>query len=739
MAVYSMFPINYDDIRSFQLFLWEDMPDAMLPVNPDGTSYYDTGDLAIFRLSSKSHWDVPVQIDGKTVHFLTSHPTPPVFDGPEDRNGTRNNDEIRFWADYVIPSRSGYIYDDNDISGGITPGDAFVIAGDQNSDPFDGDSVPGSIQQLLEHPLVNTKVTPYSAGGPEQSVLQGNANTLHVGDPAFDTADFFDGFPPAPFGGAPGNLRADYVLPRKQLQITDAGVFWPLDDDPLFPLVGTFPFPSSDHRLVWVDVRVPSRGFLTDEAPFITLDADVPADSSVKAIINSGEMVNGFTFEGLPDGIGLAPGEDKGTVNVFVAHEQTTVPFFGTADFQDASVSKLTLDTSKGNSMGAVLAAEVAIGPENGYLRFCSASMAGPAEGFSHYTFFANEEANDVVVVPSGAPYGPDPYWGSDRQAGYVVVLDAETGDFTQVAGMGRLNHENTIALPGWNQLAMLTTDDTFSGPSAQLYLYLADNESQVWGDEGSLWAFRVTGTDDGPVDPTDPFNGANDYLDLRPGDDWQGEFIPVPQDIARGLTGVAPQQALEDWSNDNNVFQFIRLEDLAYDKNNPRVVYVADTGRTRVIPDPTTGRMTRGPGGTTGQADNGSVFKFVFNEEDPRKVDSFSVLAQGDDPVYGDFVGFVNPDNMGTSPNSLMVQEDADDAKIWRYNLRNRKWSVVATVNDPDGESSGIVDASAWFGPGHWLLDVQGHGEFVDEEVIDGVTYKRESGQLLLMKIPGS
>ena len=123
----------------------------------------------------------------------------------------------------------------------------FVIAGDQNSDPNDGDSIPGSIQQLLDHPRVNTKVTPSSAGAVEQSLLQGGANTTHLSDPAFDTADFSD--------FAPGNLRADYVLPSKQLRISDAGVFWPLSDDPLFPLVGTFPFPSSDHRLVWVDVN----------------------------------------------------------------------------------------------------------------------------------------------------------------------------------------------------------------------------------------------------------------------------------------------------------------------------------------------------------------------------------------------------------------------------------------------------------------------------------------------------
>ena len=264
MAVYSMFPIDFDAIRTFQLFLWRDMPGALLPVDPStGQLWYSDEELDVFRLSSKSHWDVPIAIsdaDGrktKTVHFLVSHPTPPVFDGPEDRNGTRNHDEIRFWADYISKSRSRYIVDDQGQRGGLRGGALFVIAGDQNSDPFDGDSIPGSAQQLLEHPRVNTKVTPSSPGGPEQAALQGNANTLHVGDPAFDTADFFDGFPPPPFSGAPGNLRADYVLPKKNLRILDAAVFWPLSTDPLFPLVGTFPFPSSDHRLVWVDVRVP--------------------------------------------------------------------------------------------------------------------------------------------------------------------------------------------------------------------------------------------------------------------------------------------------------------------------------------------------------------------------------------------------------------------------------------------------------------------------------------------------
>lgn len=252
MAVFSRYPIVHDDIRTFQLFLWKDMPGALLPDDPSTEApadWYSPSELDVFRLSSKSHWDVPIDISGRVVHALVSHPTPPVFDGAEDRNGTRNYDEIRFWADYIHPARSDYIYDDGGGEGGLEPGAPFVIMGDMNSDPFDGDSIPGSAQLLLDHPLVNNKMTPASDGAVEQAELQGGANASHEGDPKFDTADFAD--------GAPGNLRVDYVLPRKSLRIRASGVFWPLSSDPLFRLVGTFPFPSSDHRLVWVALRVP--------------------------------------------------------------------------------------------------------------------------------------------------------------------------------------------------------------------------------------------------------------------------------------------------------------------------------------------------------------------------------------------------------------------------------------------------------------------------------------------------
>ena len=122
-----------------------------------------------------------------------------------------------------------------------------MILGDQNADPLDGDSVDVAIHQLLDNKRLTDPMAT-SEGAVEASALQGGANLTHTGDPRYDTADFAD--------GAPGNLRADYVLPSRKLDVLDAGVFWPVQADPLSALTGVFPFPSSDHRLVWVDLDV---------------------------------------------------------------------------------------------------------------------------------------------------------------------------------------------------------------------------------------------------------------------------------------------------------------------------------------------------------------------------------------------------------------------------------------------------------------------------------------------------
>ncbi len=274
-TIYSKYEIV--SVRSFQTFLWKDMPGNLLTNDPTGnrlTDFYSQDEINALRLSSKNHVDVTVRINGQDVHFLTAHPTPPTFDGAEDRNGKRNHDEIRFWADYV--AGASYIYDDQGTAGGLAAGARFVIAGDYNADPLDGDSFKGvvggkdynAIGQLLNNPRVNTSVTPSAPGGVDAATHpsnNGNANQNHLGDPAQDTADFSD--------AAPGNLRVDYVLPSANLQIEGAGIFWPTDPDRSAPnttgdaydLVGNFRdpslyanYPSSDHKAVWVDVQIAS-------------------------------------------------------------------------------------------------------------------------------------------------------------------------------------------------------------------------------------------------------------------------------------------------------------------------------------------------------------------------------------------------------------------------------------------------------------------------------------------------
>ena len=249
-AVYSKYPIQTAAIRSFQFFKWQDMPGHVAP-----PGFYTAAELAVFRLSSKNHVDLPIEVKpGHVLHLLASHPTPPAFDGGEDRNGRRNHDEIRLWADYI--SNAAYLRDDAGVSGGLAGEQRFVILGDMNADPLDGDSYLTAINQLRNHALVNATANPSSAGGAQQAAAQGGVNASQTGNPAYDTSDFFDG------SNGAGNLRVDHVLPSKAgFSILGSGVFWPTSSDPLYALLfltgsQTQGNQTTDHRMVWLDVAV---------------------------------------------------------------------------------------------------------------------------------------------------------------------------------------------------------------------------------------------------------------------------------------------------------------------------------------------------------------------------------------------------------------------------------------------------------------------------------------------------
>ncbi len=241
MLVLSRYPIDAQAVRTFRKLPWSALPDASRPVDPASRRfYYSDAIWKQLRLSSKSHWDVPVRTPLGTLHFLVSHPTPPVFDGPEDRNGARNADEIRLWREYISPGDKRWLCDDRGRCGGLDAEELFAIAGDLNNDPVDGDGRHEAIVELLEHPRVLRYAAPRSEGAAAIAAAYAAAGVHHRGSPAHATGDF---------GPKVGTLRLDYVLPSVGFALQGSGVFWPAERDPDAAIAD-----GSDHHLVWVDV-----------------------------------------------------------------------------------------------------------------------------------------------------------------------------------------------------------------------------------------------------------------------------------------------------------------------------------------------------------------------------------------------------------------------------------------------------------------------------------------------------
>ena len=479
----------------------------------------------------------------------------------------------------------------------------------------------------------------------------------------------------------------------------------------------------------------PNAGFITKAAPMLTPLAD---GVDVKPLLTVGETIGSYRFESIPDGIAIRPGGGT-TFDIWVNHETSKVPFpftpatgVGLTDFDNAQLSHLALHRGSGR----VLSGNYAIPSSANYQRFCSNFFAGAAQGWSRELVLTNEEATDVVNR-TGTAWPATPAFGSNpEQAGVAVALDVASGSYKAIYGLGRMNHENSVAIPGYDDAVLVTGDDTFSAPASQLYMYLAADADGVWNDSGHLFGFV---SDDPAI---------NDYGDLTSSNSVSGTFLQVPDAVADG-----DQNGLEAWSNENNVFQFIRIEDLAYDRNDSHIVYFADTGEPRAVADPATGRLRRAAAGTEGLYPNGRIFKMVLDPEDPTVVTDLSVLTDADAGGYRNVNVLHQPDNVETTANSILITEDpgghnrfagATNARLWRYDLATGEMTAVAVVSaaTDDWESSGVVDASEYFGDGAFLINVQAHNVFVETAPLPAmptVTQKREGGQLLLIRIDGA
>lgn len=216
MALLSRLPIAADQARNLSGFLWADLPGALLPDTMDGAA------RRVQRLATSGFWDVPLSLPGGGhLHLLAWHATPPVFDGPEDRNGRRNHDEAAFWLRL--------------LSGQLPmppPAAPYVLLGDANLDPVDGDGRPDALAALLAFDGLQD---------PQPRGTVNRSDPRHKGDPALDTV-LYD----PPLGG----LRLDYVLPSAGQSVLAAGVLWPPSTDPLADVLTL----ASRHRPVWVDL-----------------------------------------------------------------------------------------------------------------------------------------------------------------------------------------------------------------------------------------------------------------------------------------------------------------------------------------------------------------------------------------------------------------------------------------------------------------------------------------------------
>jgi hypothetical protein len=554
-----------------------------------------------------------------------------------------------------------------------------------------------------------------------------------------------------------------------------------------------------------------SSGFTTAQPSMLTA---VKTGVNITPLLTVGDVLrSGYRFEAVPDGISVQM-RGEGRVDLFVNHETSKVPFpyvtatptaaNGENDFDNAQVSQLILNQQS----AGVLNGSFAIPSSFGYQRFCSNYLATAKEGFSRSILFTNEESPDYVLRQE-ASWPPPIGSPAEREAGVVIALDVRNGKHHPIYGMGRHNHENNVAIPGYEKPVVFSGDDTFtSGPltgvfapgavpaQSQLYSYIAPSTDGLLADEGALWAF----VSDTP--------GVKNYYDVTPssGTVVTGHFIQVPKDIATGLNpdgselkaadkgyplpptngswqtdlrstaplGIdGPQWVLEYWSDTHNVFQFVRVEDIAYDKRPGmgNVVYIVDSGRGR-----TAAQSLDTP---NFRSTNGRVWKMVLDPNNPTVVTSLTVSVEGDDNPVKTLDEVHQPDNVETTPNGLLLTEDpgssqqfpagsadsnATTARLWYVPFGNPAGAeVVAKVNqsadgqgtDVDGrapgnwgawESTGIVDASEAFGPGAFLINVQAHTLWVekapgDDNNGDGqpdFTYKREGGQLSLIRIPG-
>lgn len=407
-------------------------------------------------------------------------------------------------------------------------------------------------------------------------------------------------------------------------------------------------------------------------------------------------LPSGEVWAPIPDGLGgYASGEQ---VVLYANHELSSSgvkDVNGVTQFPYARVSRLVLDR---RTRSVVDASYVLTGAEQ-YLRLCSATWVGPREGFPSGWFMTGEESVGGVHDGMQLAIGTD-------------------GTVHELPWLGRYAHENAVAVPFRGKVVLIGTDDT--NGASELYMYVGNTEADVLNGTGRLYVLTSA--------------TAGNAGNLKVGETYPGTWVEVPG--AAALSSGQLQAAVSGLG----AFPFVRLEDADYDHRPGAApaIYFVDTGSQSTL--------------CNGVACDpyGSIYRLEFDRRDPTAPVRFRLLARS----QGAQAGWSAPDNIAAGTRSLMVQEDPANStfagqrapQVWQFGFNGRGaltgGRAVAELENPTcddlagtcWESSGIIDASAWFGAGAWLFDVQAH-----TLPAPGANLPRESGQLLLLRLPGS
>jgi hypothetical protein len=445
-----------------------------------------------------------------------------------------------------------------------------------------------------------------------------------------------------------------------------------------------------------------------------------------------------YQMLGVPDGLG-AFANDDGTITLYMNHELpsdgTSEPVLGAPLNRGALVSRFTLD-AQGNVISGeraydqVYNEDLLVGPapqaDNttpSFGRFCSAVLAGPAEGLDRPIYFTNEEAE--ALNNRGVRGSFDGRGGLS-----VAIFDNEIHTLPK---LGRFSKENTLVMSGTGRRTVIVSlEDGPSFADSQLYMYVGTKDrSEAAGalarnglDNGRLYVFASTTP------------GLNNELTFQQGT-ISGRWVEIPNAENMG------EVQLENAADLAGAFGFVRIEDGAFNKTHSNELFFVTTGGNPVEGNGL-GRLysVRLSSNVLGRA----TLQLVYNGDQ-------AIAAGAEVPI--------SPDNVDTSASYLMIDEGgtgrtgpvltakARDLSLWRFDLSGTAWSTrvdlssatrIAQVSPPgrDGitvpvnawEPSGILDASTLFGEDSWLQNVQAHRPTANPGATTG-----EDGQLTLVR----